>query len=104
MGEPTLRQKLFWWLVYTVLKYDEGKMLNAPLKILHFLFFPLMTIHYQVGKHNGYQWESGIWIIHGMNYSDEIFKHFAFGKDELFKIVERKNGLVTIEKQAPKSL
>lgn len=104
MGEPTLRQKLFWWLVRDVFKYDEGKMLNIPLKILHFIFFPLMTIHYQMQKHNGYQWETGIWIIHGMNYSDELFKHFAFGSDELFRIVKREDGLVTIEKQAPKQL
>ncbi|MFA5715199.1 MAG: hypothetical protein WC998_05640 [Candidatus Paceibacterota bacterium] len=102
MGQPNLREKIYWWFVYSVVKYEEGKMLNLPLKILHFIFFPLMTIYYQIGKHNGYQWETGIWIIHDMKYSDAIFKHFAFGDGCWYRVVKREDGLVTIEKQAPK--
>ena len=98
MAKLGLRERLFWWFVDDVLKYDKNKKLNLPLKILYFFFFPLMAIHYAVGKQEGYQYDTRTWIIHGMRYSDEIFKHFSYGGDELFKIVKRENGLITIDK------
>jgi hypothetical protein len=98
MGKMSVRSRFFWWLVYRVLKYEEGKMLNLPLKVLHFIFMPLLTIHYQMQKHHGYQWHKNTWIIHGMEYSDLLFKHFAVGDDSLYRVIRRDDGIVTIQR------
>ena len=98
MKTENKRRKFFWWFVYNVAKYEEGKVLNLPLKILHFIFMPLLTIHYQIGKRDGYQWQSNVYIIHGMTYSEPLFKHFAYGDDCWYRVIKRENGIITIER------
>ena len=106
-SKVSLRKHFWWWFVFEFIKYPEGRILNKPLKLLHIVLFPLKSIYYSMQKNDGFQWESNIWIIHGIRYSDILFKHFAVGDDESFSIVRREtNGapIITIIKNKQNAL
>jgi hypothetical protein len=91
-----LRRKIFNWFRRNA---PEGQALNWRLLIIYCLLFPIKALKWQLEKGDGYKWQSGVWVIHGMRYTDQLFEGFAFWDvGSKFKIVKRDEGYVTIER------
>jgi len=101
MQEPSLRQRFFNWLVYDIFKVPEAQILPTPLKILYAIVFPLKWVYFTQAKYVGYQWDRQVWIIHGMQYSDALFRHFAYGDDRWYRVIKREDGIITIQTGSP---
>lgn len=103
MNKLKLKSKLWFWFMGTVIKYPEGDMYNLPMRILFTIIFPIKVLYYRIQKQEGYQLRNDTWIIHGIEYSDAIFKHFTFGDDKSYKIIKREDGIITIQTQNQKN-
>lgn len=97
MKDKNIRRRFFFW-VKQILRHPEGQILSVPLRILFVVLFPLKSILLYVGEREGYRWQSNVWLIYGIRYTDELFRHFAFGDGSCFRIVKRENGIVTVER------
>jgi hypothetical protein len=92
-----LRLKFWHWILATI-NYPEAKILNLPLRILWVFFFPIKTITYHTYKSHGFDWKSQTWNIHGIKYSDSLFRNLGIAKlNEPFMIIQKEDGLITIK-------
>ncbi len=90
------RVRLFKYILEKA-KHEPWMILPAWLLTIRAILFPLDFIAWKAGKKHGYIWSENVWVIHGKEYSDELFLHFSVGGNELFKIIENDN-VVCIEK------
>ena len=91
-----IRRRIFRWFKSGL---PEGQMLSWQLMIIHWALFPIRTLRWELNKGEGFDWQRGVWTIHGMKYTDTLFEAFAKGLciGESFKIVKR-DDYITIEK------
>jgi len=93
-----IKNKIWFWFLEDIVKHPEATIMPTWLKAVYSVFYPLKALRYITQNEEGYQYQSNTWLIYGQRYSDEMFRHFAFGGSETFKIVRREDGVVTIKK------
>lgn len=89
--------KFWWWFLKNIAKHPPEMIFPNWIRCIQFLLFPIKTLVYMQSKGDGYQWESNTWKIHGVEFSDDFFIHFAISENEMFKYIRRENGCITIE-------
>lgn len=95
--EYGLRLRFHRWLL-KVSGVPENEKLPRWLIFCFALLFPIQYLVIKAGKNHGFQAETDTWKVFGKEFTSEFFLHMAFGSDEVFRIVSRENGLITIEK------
>lgn len=88
MNKPGIRLRAFERYL-EITGHNPGEMLRRHQRIVYTVLFPIRSLHYSVERKEGYQVDKNTWIIHGVEYSDELFRHFAYGGDETFRIIKR---------------
>jgi len=99
MSKPQLRERLFWWIMDSTNSYHPGDIIPSWLKIIRRVLWPIKEMYYSIQDKEGFQPLSNTWLIHGMCYSDAIFRHLAYGDNSWYRVVDRKDGLAIIEKR-----
>ena len=74
----------------------EGQVLPRWAVFIRFLLFPVKMARWWMKDGEGYQCMTDTWIIHGIEYSDDMFSYFA-SDDKWYRVIKRENGLITIE-------
>ena len=94
-----MRYRFLSWLKRSVFKTPEGQLPNKVMKFIYRCLFPLRSL-YESQANVYYDPLSDSYKIDGIRYSREIFDFFAKSANsgELFLFVERKDGMVCIEK------
>lgn len=76
-----------------------GQVLIRPFVWLHYLLFPLKSFYWRMNEGGeGYNLETGIWTIHGLQFEDSYFLHLALEQKEWFRVIKTEDGIITIEK------
>lgn len=96
-SSKNIRTKI-WFNLLKILKFKEGDLIPKWLYPIRFLLFPVDYVCHLCSECSGYDFITDVWTIEGVKYSGNLMRHFGYGKDELFKIIKRENGVITIEK------
>lgn len=90
-----MRQKI--WIYLITISTIEGELIPKWMHVVRFLLFPIDYIFWHHSTRTGYQLETDTWMIDGQRYTAKLFRYFAAGSSETFRIVKRENGCITIE-------
>lgn len=90
-----LREKIWLWFVYKILKIDQGEEYPLYLRILNFMFFPWLVMQSVFCKNNIYDPYFNAYIIEGEEYSRLFFLNLKNADNKILKI-KKSNGLTTI--------
>lgn len=98
------RHQFLRWLMYKVFKQREGEVPNKFLKILHNIICPIEQ-YLSKSIMLRYDWDANVIWIEGQKYSPEVFDFFRIKAKEgqIFRFVERKDGVIQIEPIIPKT-
>lgn len=81
-----------------VLKHTpEGERLRTWQLCIRFVLFPLDSFYYYMHHSRGYNLHDNTWTIHGVRYSDTMFRLMSNAHGETFRI-KRYNDVVWMEK------
>lgn len=95
--ETNIRLEIWDWILKTA-KHPENQILSFWLRMIYAVLFPLQFFYWKMSEKHGYEARTDTWRIHGQRYTGELFRHFAVGGNEWFKITGREGGLVKIER------
>ena len=98
MEDMKWNQRLARWLVRDVLKVPECAEVFGLARCIIAILQPVRYIVHMHNKKEGYNLFRDIWNIEGLQFSGELMRHFGYGSDELFRIIERGDGVITIQK------
>ena len=90
------RLRVWNWVLKTV-KHPEGVLMPFWLRCVYCFLFPIKFFFWHMNEGFGYKIETDTWDIYGKKYSDILFRHFAIGGDETFKIIQRDDGVITLQ-------
>lgn len=77
--------------------HTVGTLLPWWLVAIRAVLFPLSFFYWRLSKHNGYQYETDSWLIHGVRYSGDFFRTFSLPSgDRVFRFA-RENETIIIE-------
>jgi len=89
-----LRDKL-WELARR--NHPEGELFSRPLLALRWLLYPLSTFYWRMSLNNGYQYDSDVWVIHGVKYSDMFFADLSRSAGGTYTITNT-NGVIHVRR------
>lgn len=90
-------RRLARWFSRKVFNIPEGEYLSGPALIISVILQPARHLLWKMNENEGYDVMRDVWHIEGLDFSGELMRHFGYGDDRLFKIIERKDKAVTIQ-------
>jgi hypothetical protein len=88
-----MRQTIWNWFTKGL---PEATLLPPWAIVLRWALFPLDTFYWKYSKTSGFQCERGVWIIHGITYSDEFFYILTKSRGEVYRITNQ-DGVIILE-------
>ena len=95
-----MNSKIYQWFL-TVCAISQGQIIPRWLRIVRGILMPISTLRWWLIRTEGYQIHTNTWVIHGVRYTDDYFKHMSKPDGRWFRVVKLEDGFLTIE-QAPR--
>ena len=85
-------RNLIW--TFLVRNRQPGVVMPKWLLLIRALLSPLDFFYWYMNRNNGYQWETDIWLINGIKYSNQALKRIADSKGKTFTIYNQNDVLL----------